>query len=110
MLKRVGESRHPCRTPNFCSEPVSHAAVEEDCLVTEVFDDSDKVGAGVVLHVCPQSCMQNHVEGLLEVYEDMAEVLLVLEIFLTENAQVEGPKLSISVVSHLHISLHQCSY
>ena len=25
-------------------------------------------------------------EGLLEVYEDMVEVLLVLEIFLTKNA------------------------
>ena len=33
--------------------------------------------------------MPNPVEGLLEVYEDMVEVLLVLEIFLTENAQVE---------------------
>ena len=30
MLKRVGESRHPCRTPNCYSEPVSDAAVEED--------------------------------------------------------------------------------
>ena len=30
--------------------------------------------------------MPNPVEGLLEVYEDMLEVLLVLEIFLTENA------------------------
>ena len=33
--------------------------------------------------------MPNPVEGLLEVYEDMVEVLLVLEIFLTENALVE---------------------
>ena len=33
--------------------------------------------------------MPNPVEGLLEVYEDMVEVLLVPEIFLTENAQVE---------------------
>ena len=30
--------------------------------------------------------MPNPVEGLLEVYEDMVEVLLVLEIFLTETA------------------------
>ena len=30
--------------------------------------------------------MPNPVEGLLEVYEDMVEVLLVLEIFLTSNA------------------------
>ena len=29
------------------------------------------------------------VEGLLEVYEDMVEVLLVLEIFLTEDSEVE---------------------
>ena len=53
----------------------------------EVFDDLDKVGADVVLlHGFPQSCMPNLVGGLLEVYEDMVEVLLVLEIFLTKNA------------------------
>ena len=53
----------------------------------EVFDDSDKVGADVVLlHDCPQSCLPNPVEGLLEVYEDMVEVLQVLEIFLTEDS------------------------
>ena len=50
----------------------------------KAFDDSDKVGADdVLLHSCPQSCMPNPVEGLLEVYEDMVEVLLVLGIFLT---------------------------
>ena len=51
--------------------PVFYAAVEEDCtggLIREVFDNSDKVGADVVLfHGCPQSCMSNPVEGLLEV-------------------------------------------
>ena len=71
-------------------ELVSYIAVEEYStggLITEVFDDLDKVGADVVLlRGCPQSCMPNPVEGLLEVYEDMVEVLLVLEIFLTENA------------------------
>ena len=30
--------------------------------------------------------MPNNVEGLLEVYEHMVEVLLVLEIFLTEDS------------------------
>ena len=67
---------------NCCSEPVSYAAVERDGtsgLVIEVFDDLDKVVADIVLfHGCQQSCMPNHVEGLLEVYEDV-----VLEIFLT---------------------------
>ena len=81
-------------------EPVSYAAIEEDGtsgLVIEVFDDLDKVGADVVLlHGCPQSCMPNPVGGLLEVYEDMVEDLLVLEIFLTEiflteDSQVEDP-------------------
>ena len=87
MLKWVGENRHPCRTPNCCSEPVSYAAVEEDGtsgLVIVVFDDSDKVCIDfVLLRGCPKSCMPNPVEGLLEVYEDMVEVLLVLEILLT---------------------------
>ena len=33
--------------------------------------------------------MPNPVKGLLEVYEDMVEVLLVLEIFITKDSQVE---------------------
>ena len=32
--------------------------------------------------------MPNPVEGLLEVYEDMVEVLLMLEVFLTEDSYV----------------------
>ena len=63
---------------NCCSETVSYVAIEEDYtddIVTEVFDDSDKVGTDVVLlHGCPQSCMPYLVEGLLEVYKDMVEV------------------------------------
>ena len=70
-------------------EPVSYAVFEEDGingLVREVFDDSFKVSVNVVLlYGCPQSCMLNPTEGLLKVYEDMVEVLLVLEIFLTED-------------------------
>ena len=72
---------------NCYSEPVFYAPVEEDGtsgLVIKVFDDLDKVCADVVfLHGCPQSCMPNTAEGLLEVQEDMVEVLLVLGIFLT---------------------------
>ena len=56
-------------------------------LIIQVFNDSDKVGTDVVLlYGCPQSCMPNLVEGLLEVYENMVEVLLVLEIFFTEDS------------------------
>ena len=91
MLKGVGDSRHPCRTPTVIrNHAVSYAAVEEDCtsgLVIEVFDDSDKVGADVVLlNGCPQSCLPNPVEGLHEVSEDMVEVLLMLKIFITEDS------------------------
>ena len=39
-----------------------------------------RFGADVVLLRCAQSCMSNSVEDLLEVYEDMVEALLVLEI------------------------------
>ena len=70
-------------------EPVIYAVVEGDGtsgLVIEVFDDSDKVGADLLFHGCPHSCIPNPVEGLLKVYEDLVVVFLVLEIFLTENA------------------------
>ena len=66
-------------------ERVFNPAVEEDCtsgLVTEVKLD----GVVVILHICPQSCMPIPVEGLLEVYEDMVDILLVLEIFLIEDS------------------------
>ena len=64
-------------------EPASYAAVTSG-LVIDVLDYSDKVGTDVVfLHGCPQSCIPNPVKGLLVIYEDMVEVLLVLEIFLT---------------------------
>ena len=33
--------------------------------------------------------MPNPVEGLVEVYEDIVDVLLVLEIFLTEDSQIK---------------------
>ena len=97
MLKRVGESIHPWQTPTVVWNQSPMLLLKRTALIIklsysyyysgliiEFFDDSDKVGADVVLlHGCPQSCMPNPVEGLLEVYEDMVEVLLVLEIFLT---------------------------
>ena len=74
-----------------CGQPPSFSLTSlTSGLVIWVFDDSYKVGADVVLlHGCPQSCMQNPAEGLLEVYEDMVEVLLVLKIFLTDYSWVE---------------------
>ena len=90
MLKRLGESRHPCRTSTVVRKPVSYAAVKDDCtsgLVMEVFDDSDKVSADVVLlHGCSQSGMPTPALDRLEVYKDMVEVLFVLKIFFTEDS------------------------
>ena len=87
MLKRVGESGHSCWTPTVVWNQSPILLLKRRALVglvIEVFDDLDKVCADVVfLHGCPQSCTQNPVKGLLEVYEDMVELLLVLEIFLT---------------------------
>ena len=58
----------------LCGQPPSFSLTSlTSGLVIWVFDDSYKVGADVVLlHGCSQSCMPNPVEGLLEVYEDMA--------------------------------------
>ena len=82
MLKRVGESSHPCQTQTVVRNQSPMLPLKWTALVA--FYDFDKVCADVVLlHGCPQSCMPNPVECLLEVYEDMVEVLLVLEIFLT---------------------------
>ena len=82
-LKRVVESI-------CCLETVSYVSVEDDGtsgLVIEVFDDLDKVCTdAILLPGCPQSCMPNPVDGLVEVYENMVEDLLVLEIFLTEDS------------------------
>ena len=91
MLKRVRESRHPFRTqtvvwnqsPMLLLKRTALVALSLRFLMTRI----RLVHADVVLlYVCPQSCMPNPVEGLLEVYEHMVEVLVVLDIFLTEDS------------------------
>ena len=56
MLKRVNESRHPCRTPTVVLKH-SYAAIEQDCtpgLVIQIFNDSYDAGIDVVFpHSCP---------------------------------------------------------
>ena len=58
-----------------------------DCagsLGVEAFYGSDQVAIHVILpHGCPQSCMPNSVERLLEAHEDMVKALLVLQVFLS---------------------------
>ena len=43
----------------------------------------------MVAHNHASSCILNPVEGSLEVYENMVEVLLVLEMFLTKDSSAE---------------------
>ena len=45
--------------------------------------------------------MPNPVEGILEIYEDMVKVLLVLEMFLTTDHQVEMKICSVVLLSAL---------
>ena len=100
MLKRVGESRHPWRTPNCGSEPFFNVVMVDgepffnvvmvDCpgRLAEAFYGSDQVVIEVIQpHGYPQSCMPNPVECLLGVHEDMVKALLVLQVFLTEYSK-----------------------
>ena len=79
---------------NYGSEPFSGVVVMVDSsgrLVVKVFCCSDQVCIDFIQpHGCPQSCMPNSVERLLEVYEDMVKVLLVLQVFLTEYSKIES--------------------
>ena len=52
----------------------------------EVFGNSDKVGAMLYFFMVAHKAACQPCLGLLEVYEDMVEVLLVLEIILTEDS------------------------
>ena len=69
MLKRVGESRCPFRTPTvvWIRSPMLLLKRTELGLVTEVFNDLDKVGVdAVLLHGCPQSCMSSLSKAFLK--------------------------------------------
>ena len=48
ILKRVGETKYPCRTPTVTWNQ-SLAAVKEDCTGGLIIEDSDKFGANVAL-------------------------------------------------------------
>ena len=87
MLKRVGDSRHPCRTPTvvwnqfptLLLKRTVLEALSHRCLMT-------RIRLALMLYFFMVASVANPVEGLLEDYEDMVEVLLVLEIFLTEDS------------------------
>ena len=87
MLKRVGESRHPCRTPTVVQNlspmlPLKRTALvalSQRCLMT-------RVRLALMLYsfmVAPKAACQTLSRTFL--LKDMVEVLLVLKIYLTED-------------------------
>ena len=94
MLKRVGGEQTSLAYSSCGSEPFSCVVVMVDCagrLVVEACYGSDHVVIDVIQsRGCPQSCMPNSVERLLEVHRDMVKALLVLQVFLTEYFKIEN--------------------
>ena len=76
------------------SEPSSNVVAMVDCtdhLVVEAFYSYDQVVIDVIQpHGCPQGCMPNSVERLLEVHVGMVKALPVLQVFLTEYSKIEN--------------------
>ena len=76
MLKRVGEGKHPCRTPTvvwnqspmLLLKRTALVALPQRFLMTRIRLVLIDVA---LLHGCSQRRMPNTVEGLFEVYEDM---------------------------------------
>ena len=68
---------------SYCnSEPFSCAAIEQNCtmsLVIQIFNGS--YDADVVVPSCPYGFVPYLVKCLLEVYEDIVEILLMLQVF-----------------------------
>ena len=89
MLKRVYEDRHPCRTPIVVRNQSPMLPLKKTALVALLLRFlMTWIRLVLMLYffmVAHKAACQNPVQGLLEVYEDTVEVLLVLEIFLTQN-------------------------
>ena len=78
----------------FCSsEPFSSAAFEQDCtlgLAIGSYDGSYDAGVDVVFpHSCAYGFVPYPVNSLLGVYEDMVEILLMLQVFLAQDPEIE---------------------
>ena len=89
MLKRVVESRHPCRTPTVVWNQCPVLLLERIALVTLSYRFlMTRIRLALMLYffMVAKKLLPNPVEGIFEAYECMVEVLLVLEISLTEDS------------------------
>ena len=93
MLKKVSESRQPCLTPTMVLNQSPIFAIKVDCtrgLVVEVLYDSDQVGVIVIKrNRRPKSFVAYSVKRLFKINKDLIEVLLMLEVLLTQYPKVE---------------------
>ena len=90
ILKRVGESR-PSSNSYCSSEPFSCTAIEQDCtlgLVIQIFSGSYDTGVDVVV-AHKASCDTLSKAFLKSMLEDMVEILLMLQVFLTKDPEIE---------------------
>ena len=61
-----------------------------ECCVIQTFNHSYDVGVDAVFpHRCPQDFVLYPAKGLLEVFDDMIEILLMLQVFLAEDPEIE---------------------
>ena len=94
MLKKVGESRHPCRTPTvvLIYSPVLPLSRTALWALSYRFSMARMMLALMLYFLIvahKASCHYNPVKGLLEVCEDMVENLLMLQVFLAEDPEIE---------------------
>ena len=76
MLNRVGESRHPCLTPTAVLNQSPVLPLNRTALWTLSYRFAMR------LRAIPG-------KGLLEVYEDVVEILLILQAFLAEDPEIK---------------------
>ena len=56
----------------------------------QIFNGLYDAGVDVVVpHSCPYGFVPYFVKGLLEVYEDMVEILLMVQVFLADDPEIE---------------------
>ena len=95
MVKRVGESRHPCRTPTVVLNHSPVLPLNKTALWALSYRFSvTLMMLALMLYFLivahsPEGFVPYPVKGLLEVYEDMVENLLMLQVFLAEDAEIE---------------------
>ena len=91
MLKRVGESRHPFLTPTVVLNQSPMPSLNHTSgLVVEVLGDLDQVGINVIKpYSRPKSFIPYSVKRLFKINKDVIEVLLMLEVLLTQYPRIE---------------------